>query len=65
MRTIAGLVIGFSWLDHYQPRTVSSVIADCLLGDEYVKIFNHWEHRGTQRNTGETYFPCVPLCPLW
>jgi hypothetical protein len=36
---------GFSWLDHYQPRTVSSVIADCLLGDAYVKIFNHREHR--------------------
>jgi hypothetical protein len=53
MRTIAGLVIGFSLyrslrIDHYQPRAVSSVIADCLLGDEYVKIFNHREHRGTQ-----------------
>jgi hypothetical protein len=51
-----------------QPRTVSSVIADCLLGDEYVKVLTTGsteEHRETRGKPTFPVFPCVPLCPPW
>src|SRR5260221_3473031 len=60
MRTIAGLVIGFSWSDHYQPRTVLSVIADCPLGDEYVKIFTTGSREGHREARGKPTFPVFP-----
>src|SRR5260221_12373900 len=60
MRTIAGLVIGFSWSDHYQPCNVLSFIPDCPLCDEYVKIFTTGSREGHREARGKPTFPVFP-----
>src|SRR6266403_1207428 len=55
-------------IDHYQPRTVSSVIADCLLGDEYVKLSTAGdteEHRAVIRSRSPLWSSVSPVVKIF
>src|SRR5258708_35347972 len=58
--TIGGVVIGCSWADPCEPQTGLSAIADCPLGDEYVKIFPTGSREGHREARGKPTFPVFP-----